>query len=84
MKKNLDTNGKTTYIAISDNYAIRIKAYSKPKAIIRAAIIFSQEIKNWNPQHGGIVEKSNKKEVRQYLSEHKDITWFNGGAPVDG
>lgn len=82
MNKNI-TSIKKTYIAISDHHAIRIKAYTRPKAITKAAIIFIQSIKGWKPEHGGIVDKSNSKEIRTYLNEHKDVEWINEGRPID-
>lgn len=81
---NTTPSGKTLYIAVSDNHAVRIKAYSKKKAIVRAAIIFASSVRGWQPEHGGLVEKAHTKEMRQYLSEHPDIEWLEGGAPVDG
>lgn len=78
------SNGKTLYIAISDNKAIRIRAYSKPKATVVAAMYFTKNIKGWAPQHGGIVDKAHTKEMRQYISEHTDLEWLEGGAPIDG
>ena len=77
------STGKTVYVAISANHAVRIRAYSKPKATFRAALEFANAIKGWTPDVGGIVDKASKQEVRQYLREHKDIEWLNNGAPID-
>lgn len=81
---NVNSKGKTLYVCISDNYALRVRAMTKPKAMTLAVVYFAKQVKGWKPEHGGIFEKSNNKSVRQYLKEHTDVTWLNGGAPVDG
>lgn len=80
---NFKPSGKNVYIAVSDNYAVRIRAFTKPSAVVKAAFIFKENVKGWQPSDGGFVEKANNKNVRKYISEHTDLKWHNDGKVID-